>query len=79
MLNLKRKETLRANQVVLKKEPVKIEVDTKVKKEAYIIDSRFNVEKELKGLKKRKIDRMIAGQKMKHQEVNLNLRDPDET
>lgn len=45
--------------------PVKVEIDTKVKNEAYIIDSRYNVEQEVKELKKRKIDRMVADKKIK--------------
>lgn len=77
MLLLQRKEALVQHPEQIKLKPVRIETDTKVKNEAYIIESRIECEKELKELKKRKIDKMVADKKLKAQE--LQLKDPEET
>lgn len=44
--------------------PVTVEIDTKVKDQAHIIDGKITAEKELKDLKRRKIDKMVAGKKI---------------
>lgn len=48
-----------------KKQPIRIEIDTKVNNEGMIVESKIELEKELKELKKRKIDKMVADKKLK--------------
>ena len=79
MLNLKAKEEIMFYKESFKTPPVKVEIDTKVKDQAHIIDGKITAEKELKDLKRRKIDKMVAGKKIVQTNVNIDLKDPEET
>ncbi|CAD8054193.1 unnamed protein product [Paramecium sonneborni] len=79
MLNIKAKEEIMFNKESFKAPPVKVEIDTKVKDQAHIIDGKITAEKELKDLKRRKIDKMVAGKKIVQTNVNIDLKDPEET
>ena len=56
--------------------PVAIEIDTKIQNHAFITDGRIVCEKDLKELKRKKIDKMVAGNKMVKSTVDL--KDPEE-
>ncbi|CAD8135492.1 unnamed protein product [Paramecium octaurelia] len=79
MLNLKAKEEIMFYQVQFNSPPVKVEIDTKVRDQAHIIDGKVTAEKELKELKRKKIDKMVAGKKIVQTNVNIDLKDEEET
>ncbi|CAD8046931.1 unnamed protein product [Paramecium sonneborni] len=79
MLNIRAKEEIRFYKESFKTPLVKVEIDTKVKDQAHIIDGKITAEKELKDLKRRKIDKMVAGKKIVQTNVNIDLKDPEET
>ncbi|CAD8136455.1 unnamed protein product [Paramecium octaurelia] len=79
MLNLKAKEEIMFYKESFKTPPVKVEIDTKVKDLAHIIDGKITAEKDLRDLKRRKIDKMVAGKKIVQTNVNIDLKDPEET
>ncbi|CAD8138486.1 unnamed protein product [Paramecium pentaurelia] len=79
MLNLKAKEEIMFYKESFKTPPVKVEIDTKVKDQAHFIDSKITAERDLRDLKRRKIDKMVAGKKIVQTNVNIDLKDPEET
>ncbi|KAM3146972.1 hypothetical protein pb186bvf_000688 [Paramecium bursaria] len=81
MLNLKSKEgLLQPKQNSFKGKPAIIEIDTKINNHAFITDGRILGERDLRELKRRKIDKMVAGKKIvPTQNINIALKDPEET
>ncbi|CAD8126977.1 unnamed protein product [Paramecium sonneborni] len=79
MLNLKAKEEIMFYKESFNSPPVKVEIDTKVRDQAHIIDGKITAEKELKELKRKKIDKMVAGKKIVQNNVNIDLKDEEET
>ncbi len=51
---------------------VKIEVDTKVRDEAFAINQRLDIEEQVKEFKKKRIEMVVAIKQLKKEEVNFS-------